>query len=70
MASDISGGKSGPLVLNGKGFHFCFESKRYETLTEKKGTEASLLQEITPGFSLSDLFASQLIFKFEFSSEN
>lgn len=61
MANDISGDKSGPLVLNSKGHHLCFRSKRYESLTEKKGTEGNLLWEITlSGFSLSGLFASFL----------
>lgn len=40
---DISGDKSGSLVLNGKGPHICFRSKRYQNLTVKKGTLGSLL---------------------------
>jgi len=70
MGSNISEDKSEPLVLNGKGHHLCFRSKTFQTLTEKKSTQASLLQEImSSGFSLLDLFASQSPFKLEFSSE-
>lgn len=68
--NNISRDKSRLLVLNGKGYHLCFTCKRYEALTETKDTEASLLQEITSsGLSLSDLFASQLLFKLDLCSE-